>query len=105
MAAPRRLAPFLALALLAGACTSGTASPAASSPAPSGPASAIAAHQVPLGSTAPVDDATWALAERIDGPAYTADATEAMQAALARAGIPVVADTSTDPARTPPRCR
>ena len=102
MAAPRRLAPFLALALLAGACTSGTASPAASSPAPSGPASAIAAHQMPLGATAPVDDATWALAERITAPAYTGDSTDAFKAALAAAGIAVVADTSTDPAMATP---
>ena len=102
MAVPRRPALLLALALLAGACTAGTTSPAASSPAPSGPATAIAAHQVPLGATAPVDDATWALAERIAAPAYTGDSTDAFKAALAAAGIAVVADTSTDPATATP---
>ncbi len=64
--------------------------------------SAIAAHEVPLGATAPVDDATWALAERIAAPAYTGDSTDAFDAALARAGIAVVADTSTDPATASP---
>jgi len=40
----------------------------------------------------------WALAERIAAPAHTGDSTDAFKAALARAGIAVVPDTSTDPA-------
>ena len=100
-----RLRPFaigLAAVLLASACAAGTTSPAAPSPAPSGPATAIEAHAVPLGATASVDDATWALAERIAAPSYTGDSTDAFKAALARAGIAVVADTSTDPATASP---
>jgi hypothetical protein len=97
----RTLALALAAVLLAAACTSGTTSPA-TNPSPSAPVSAIAAHEVPLGATAPVDDATWALAARIAAPAYTGDSTDAFKAALARAGIAVVADTSTDPATASP---
>ncbi len=100
----RSLVALLLTSILASACASGTTSPSSGSPAPaaSGPASAIAAHQVPLGATAAVDDATWALAERIAAPAYTGDSTDAFKAALARAGIAVVADTSTDPATATP---
>ena len=98
----RPLVALLLIAILAAACTAGTTSPAAQSPVPSGPVSAIAAHEVPLGATASVDDATWALAERITAPAYTGDSTDAFDAALARAGIAVVADTSTDPAAATP---
>ena len=102
MAVPRPLALTVAAILLASACTSGTTSPVAPSSAPNGPASAIAAHELPLGATAPVDDATWALAERIAAPTYSGDSTGAFNAALARAGIAVVADTSTDPATATP---
>jgi hypothetical protein len=55
-----------------------------------------------VGATASVDDATWALAERIAAPAYTGDSTNAFKTALAAAGIAVVADTSTDPATATP---
>lgn len=98
----RSLVALMLIALLGSACASGTTSPRAPSPVPSGAASAIAAHAMPGGSTAPVDDATWALAERIAAPAYTGDSTDAFKAALARAGIAVVADTSTDPATATP---
>jgi hypothetical protein len=98
----RWLVALLLTALLASACGAATTTPGAASPAPSGPASAIAAHQVPLGATAPVDDATWALAERLTEDTYTADTTGAMQTALARAGIAVVADASTDPGTDAP---
>ena len=98
----RPLAVVVALALLAGACGSGTMSPSHGAAAPIGPASAIEAHAVPGGATAPVDDATWALAERIAAPAYSGNSTDAFTAALARAGIAVVADASTDPATATP---
>jgi hypothetical protein len=98
----RWLVALLLTALLSSACSAAATSPGGASPAPSGPASAIAAHQVPLGATAPVDDATWALAERIAAPAYTGDSTDAFKAALAAAGIAVVADASTDPATATP---
>ncbi len=98
----------LVLALVAGACAATTPSPTAPGPDASGSApsaaaaSAISAHAVPDGATAPVDDATWALAQRISADAYSADTTMAMQTALARAGIAVVPDTSTDPATAVP---
>ena len=99
----RQLALTLAVALLVGACATAPASPDTSTPDASGPgpssaaASAISAHAVPNGATAAVDDAAWALAERLTAPTYTADMTAAMQTALARAGIAVVPDTSTNP--------
>ena len=101
VAARRPLAIALALALLASACASGRTSPVA--PGPSGsPASAIVDHTLPTGATAPVDDATWTLAERIAAPAFTGGSIDAFKAALARSGIAVVADTSTDPATASP---
>jgi hypothetical protein len=102
--------PVLALvvALLAGACGTTPATPTTSIPdAPRPEAStvaarAVAAHVVPAGATASVDDATWALVDRLMSPDYTTDTTAAMQTALARAGIAVVPDTSTDPATAAP---
>jgi hypothetical protein len=49
-----------------------------------------------------VDDASWALADRLTASSYSADTTAAMQVALARAGIAVVADGSIDPASAVP---
>jgi hypothetical protein len=100
---PRRLAPLLAVVLLVGACNVDANSPSAAGPSASPVvASAIAARALPGGAVAPVDAATWALADRLAAPAYTADTTSAFKEALARAGIAVVADTSTDPATALP---
>ena len=96
---------LLVVALIASACGSATSSPSAAggSAAPSAiAASAIAARAVPGGAEAPVDAATWALADRLTAPDYSADTTSAFKEALARAGIAVVADTSTDPATATP---
>ena len=99
----RRLVSLLALVFLVGACNSATSSPGVVGPSASPVvSSAIAARAVPGGAEAPVDAATWALADRLTAPAYTADTTSAFKEALARAGIAVVADTSTDPASAVP---
>jgi hypothetical protein len=89
----------VAAVIIVAACSPGTTGP---SPAPSGPASAVAAHTVPVGATAGVDDGTWDLAERVTAPSYTGDSTDAFKTALARAGIAVVADPSTNPATARP---
>ncbi|MGH7735180.1 MAG: hypothetical protein ACREOE_16200, partial [Gemmatimonadales bacterium] len=102
MLSRRPFALALAFALIAGACGAVTTSPSAPSSSPSLASTAIAAHAVPANATAPVDDATWALAERVTAPTYTTDSTDAFIAALARAGIAVVPDTSTDPATAQP---
>ncbi|HEY2915764.1 MAG TPA: hypothetical protein VGI98_00985 [Candidatus Limnocylindrales bacterium] len=94
----RPVALALAIALIAGACGAVTTNPSGPRPSPSLAATAIAAHAVPAGATAAIDDATWALAERVTAPTYTSDATNAFKAALAAAGIAVVADASSDPA-------
>ena len=53
---------------------------------------------LPNGATAPVDDGTWALADRLTAPTYTADTTAALVDGLARSGIATYADmTSTTP--------
>ncbi len=98
----RSLVALLLTSVLASACASNPNGPTAHGPASSLPAAAIAAHVVPLGATAPVDDATWTLADRIAAPTYTGDSTDAFKTALAAAGIAVVADTSTDPATATP---
>lgn len=99
----RRALPLvLAASVVTGACA-GVPGPSAGGPtATVGVASAIASRTLPGGATAVVDDASWALADRLTAPTYSADTTAAMQAALARAGIAVVADTSTDPATATP---
>jgi hypothetical protein len=103
MALRRALALSLAIILLAGACNAGTTSTnSASSSASPAVASFISARDVPGGAVAPVDDATWALADRLTAPSYTADTTSAFKEALARAGIAVVPDASTDPATALP---
>ncbi len=108
------LALALVAALLVAACGStpvatdagpqgsaGTSSSAG--PSASGlPAGAIAARSVPGGATAPVDQATWALADRLSAATYTGDTTSALVDALARAGIAVVPNSSTDPATAVP---
>ena len=70
--------------------------------APSAAAVRIGAHVVPNGATAAVDAESWSLADRISAPTYSTDTTLAFEQALARAGIAVVADTSTDPATAAP---
>ncbi len=87
---------LLTAALFANACGSATPSPVVSSaPSADVPAGATAAHAVPNGATAPVDDATWALVDRLTAPTYTTDTTAAMVAALGRAGIATYTDTTT----------
>ncbi len=49
-------------------------------------------HLAPVGATAPVDPATWALADRLSTAAYTRDTTAALVAVLARSGIATLAD-------------
>ncbi len=101
----RRSWPALALAVLlvAGGCVTvaPSSSPGAlatgSPPATDLGAGPVAAHELPGGATGTVDDATWALAERITAPQNTSDTFDAVRAALAGAGIAVVADDSTDP--------
>jgi hypothetical protein len=82
---------LLALALLTGCA------PAVSSPKPtSGQAapSPLAAHVIPIGATAAVDAASWALVERMTAPLYTADTTAAVVEGLARSGIGTYDDAS-----------
>ncbi len=52
-------------------------------------------HVVPAGATAPVDAATWALADRLSTVAYTQDTTTALVAVLARSGVATFADPGT----------
>ena len=93
---------LLAIALMEGACGSATTSPAASSrPSSNLAAGAIATHTVPSGATAPVDDATWALVDRLTAPAYTADTTSALLAALAQVGVATFADTTSTTPEAP----
>ena len=106
-----RHALCLLVAFLALACTASPAVPSAapSSPSPSpiaasSPAQnggAVAARSVPNGSIAGVDDATWALVDRLGAPTYTADTTAAMTAALARAGVATFADPSSQSPEVP----
>ncbi len=103
MALRRGLVLSLAAVLLAGACNAGPTSTNSSAPSASpAAASFIASRVLPGGAEAPVDDATWALADRLTAPTYTADTTSAFKEALARAGIAVVPDSSTDPATALP---
>lgn len=102
----RSFALALAAVMLAGACG---ATPAGTGPTPSGSAGNGAsrlptaiATRAPSGATASVDDATWSLAARVTTTSYTADSTDAFRAALARAGIAVVPDDSSDPATARP---
>ena len=68
------------------------------SPSPQSSGALLDAHTPPLGSTAPVDDATWALVDRLTATTYTADTTAALVEALARSGIGTyAAPTSQDP--------
>jgi hypothetical protein len=91
----RATAALLVGALLVAGCAQTTQSPSASG-APTAPAipvsvasPAILDHTLPTGATAPVDAATWALADRLTSPAYTSDTTVAILAGLARSGIAV----------------
>jgi hypothetical protein len=99
----RLAVPLLTVVLLVGACGSATPSPASSGgPSPNPAVGPIADRTLPDGATAQVDDATWALADRLSASDYTSDTTAAMQAALARSGIATVPDGSTDPAAAAP---
>ena len=95
------LAVVLLSALILAACA-----PAAGSGAPSSPASAnaggsiaVAARSAPNGATAAIDAGSWALAERLAAPAYSADTTAALVEGLGRSGIGTYDDpASPDPA-------
>jgi hypothetical protein len=91
-----RSATLLAVVLLAAALVAGCA-PAVPSPKPSsGPAapSSLAAHVIPIGATASVDAASWALVDRLAVSTYTADTTAALVEGLARSGIGTYDDPS-----------
>ena len=110
--ARRRGLVCMFVALVATACTSVTSVPTASpavAPTPGSSGSvasastadagsvqsaAISARTLPVGATADVDEATWALADRLSMATYTSDTTDAMTAALARAGVATFADPS-----------
>ncbi len=79
----------LAVALVA-TFAAGCTKPAATPPTSSRPG--------PHGSTAPVDPAAWALADRLTARQYTPDTTAALVAALARSGVA----TFTDPGAVQP---
>ena len=92
----RAAVALLVGALLVAGCAANTQSPSASAAQPGASAipvsiasPAILDHTPPTGATAPVDAATWALADRLTSPAYTSDTTAAMLAGLARSGIAV----------------
>lgn len=55
---------------------------------------ALASHVTPAGATAPIDPASWALADRLATDAYTPDTTAALVEGLARSGIATYADPS-----------
>ncbi len=88
-----RAAAVLAIALLVWGCAASPSTPAAASPG-LGTSRTVAARLAPNGATAPIDDAAWALADRLTAASYTADNTSAMVAALARAGIATYSDPS-----------
>ncbi|MFI5259937.1 MAG: hypothetical protein ACHQ01_10075, partial [Candidatus Limnocylindrales bacterium] len=97
----RGAAALLVGALLVAGCAQNTQSPASSgspsvsSASPASVASpALVDHTPPTGATAPVDAATWALADRLASPTYTSDTTAAMVTGLARSGIAVYSDPS-----------
>ena len=89
----------LALVLLAG-CAPATSMSSPSTRPSGGSATtvatrgALATRTIPAGATAQVDDASWAIADRLAAPAYTADTTAALVAGLAGAGIGTFADTT-----------
>jgi hypothetical protein len=93
------LLPLIAMLLVA-ACTAVTTVPstapssssAAATASAGSPLTAVAARTLPNGATAGVDDTTWALADRMMAATYTPDSTDAMTAALARAGVATFSD-------------
>ncbi len=96
------LAVVLLSALILAACApaAGSGGPTSGASAPSGGASAVAARSAPHGATAAIDAASWALADRLAAPAYTADTTAALVEGLGRSGIGTYDDpTSPDPAQ------
>jgi hypothetical protein len=89
----------LVVALLLAGCAGPTRSPAAIASASNPVVSpAIVDHTLPIGATAPVDAAAWALADRLASPTYTSDTTAALVAGLAGSGIA----TYTDPGALAP---
>jgi hypothetical protein len=72
----------------------GSQAPGATQPGEVIGSDALASRILPNGATAAVDDATWALADRLDASAYTSDTTNAMTEALARGGVGTFADTT-----------
>ncbi len=91
------LSAFAIASLLAILVGSGSSALATSVAEPSPPGS-TAVRVAPIGATGPIDDATWALVDRLAAPSYTADTTAALVEGLARAGIATYADSgSTSP--------
>jgi hypothetical protein len=65
------------------------------------PSDSPAAHVAPIGASASIDDATWALVDRLDAPTYTSDTTAALVEGLARAGVATYADTTSSSPEVP----
>lgn len=87
-------------AALASPPIAGSSSPGASEAPPSiaSPVPAVSPRPMPsgppTGAEAPIDDASWALADRLRSGTYTQDTTDAGIEALARAGIGTFAGTA-----------
>jgi len=109
MITPRGLRPaqsvvavvLLSLMILA-ACApaAGTGAPPSAAPTGGETSAAVAARNAPHGASAAIDAASWALADRLAAPDYTADTTAALVEGLGRAGIGTYDDpTGTVPAQ------
>lgn len=87
------VAALIALIIGAGCAPAGQAATSGASVSPAaGSAANPAGHVAPTGATAPVDPASWALADRLTSATYTADTTAALIAGLARSGIATFGD-------------
>jgi hypothetical protein len=87
------VAALIALMIVAGCAPASQAATSAASVSPAADSAANpAGHVAPTGATAPVDPASWALADRLTSATYTADTTAALIAGLARSGIATFGD-------------
>lgn len=84
---------FIALVVVAGCVPSAQAgaSGASGSPSAERPTNP-AGHVPPAGASAPIDSASWALADRLTSPTFTTDTSAALIAGLARSGIATFSD-------------
>ncbi len=88
--------------LVAGCAPAAQAAPSGTSGTPSAGGTAnLAGHVLPVGATAPVDPASWALADRLTSPAFTSDTSAALIAGLARSGIATFSDTGSSAPEQP----